>query len=129
MSTKRKGKLLRFDPVIYPRSLWVAVGLTAEEINQALSLTDGRPIETDSDPTTRSTTYPFVMDRSNGNHGTLVAIWMDDIKDEEIAHEAFHAAMTMLYDVGVKYFADDQEPSAYMVGWVFGKIQGVVRGK
>lgn len=129
MSTKRKGKLLRFDPGIYPRDLWVAVGLTAEEINQALVRRDGRPIETEDDPTTKASTYPYVMDKVNGYFGALVIIWDDKIGDDGICHEAFHAAMSMLYDVGVRFFSDDQEPSAYMVGWVFGKIQGVVRGK
>lgn len=133
MATKkatRKNKFAGFDPVIYPRTLWVSVGFNVRDLEATLCRRDGSPIDgnPDSDSSTIATTYPLVMERLTGNYGTLVVL-SPGIEEHQLVHEAFHAGMSMLYDVGGRFFSDDQEPAAYLVGWVFKMMRSLIEEK
>lgn len=46
-----------------------------------------------------------------------------------MTHEALHASMDLFGLIGCKIHHDDQEPFAYLVGWVVGCIDKVKRNK
>ena len=46
-----------------------------------------------------------------------------------IAHESTHAALCIFGDIGARVSYEDQEPLAYLVGWIFGCIDTVRKFK
>lgn len=48
---------------------------------------------------------------------------------EIITHEAFHASLDMFDAIGCRIDANNQEPFAYLVGWVSKCMEEVKRNK
>lgn len=121
-------KIYEFHPQIYPRRLWVAVGGTFKDIKSLFTTMNEEELEYVEN--CLATTY-MVQTKSNEHYfGHL--IWFPSAKDmtaKNITHEAFHASMDLFGMIGCKMHYDNQEPFAYLVGWVVDCIDKVKRNK
>jgi hypothetical protein len=122
-------KIYEFHPQVYPRRLWVAVGGNEKDVKSLFRQPDGTELELDVDSSLAVTSCVMTNDRNN-YLGELV--WFVSVKDltaSNIAHEAVHAAMDIFVDLGCRFDAFNQEPFAYLVGWVADCIDKVKRNK
>lgn len=100
-------KIHEFDPVIYPRKLWVAVS------------TD-----------TFDAIVDCVRDKLRNLGGILVRFESKNaITIANIAHESSHIAMNIFDYIGAKVDLANQETFSYLVGWVADCINQVRTGK
>lgn len=106
-------KVYQFDPQIYPRKLWVAVGVPTEELNEKFV----DEIK-DMDDSTDAETLP-IQQKEPLLGGVLVRFEnLKSMRPDNIAHEATHAALEIFDYVDARIQYDNQEPFAYLVGWV-----------
>ena len=122
MSSK-KTIIHEFDPCIYPRLLWVVKGGTLEEIRKTLEFGD---IVDDFQSTGGAITIS-AYDNAKKKGGFLV--WFPKASEmsnlDWIAHESTHVALGIFDYIGSEVAANESEPFAYLVGWVFGCIDKV----
>jgi hypothetical protein len=120
---KNTTTIYEFDPCIYPRLLWVVKGGTLNGIKEILNLGD---YEVDEDGS-GAVTLCNVRRKSDDNLGAL--IWFPKSSNmnnlDWIAHESTHAALYVFAEVGADVDFENQEPFAYIVGWVFGCVDKV----
>lgn len=106
-------KVYQFDPQIYPRKLWVAVGVTTSELNEKFV----DEIK-DMDDSNDAETLP-IQQKEPLLGGVLVRFEnLKSMRPDNIAHEATHAALEIFDYVDARIQYDNQEPFAYLVGWV-----------
>lgn len=114
---KKDTIVYEFDPCVYPRLLWVVKGGTLDGIKETLNLGDYDVDEESSG----AVTLCNVRRLSDGNLGAL--IWFPKSSNMNnlswIAHESTHAALYIFSEVGALVDFENQEPFAYMTGWVF----------
>ena len=126
MSSK-KTVIHEFDPCIYPRLLWVVKGGTLEEIRKTLEFGD---IGDDFQSTGGAITIS-AYDNAKKKGGFLV--WFPKASEisnlDWIAHESTHVALGIFDYIGSEVEANESEPFAYLVGWVFGCIDTVRKYK
>lgn len=123
---KQKTTIHEFDPCIYPRLLWVVKGGTLEGIQETLEIT----CECEQDEKSGAVTLPV---RRKEDNRLGYCVWFPksgDIKRGDwIAHESTHAALCIFDDIGARISYEDQEPLAYLVGWIFECIDTVRKFK
>lgn len=127
--SKELGRVYGFDPQIYPRKIWVAVGGDIGTLRASFCQNDGEQLDfKDMDKYSASSTA--VTEKDTGLFGEL--IWFpkkSDMRFDYIAHEAVHAAIDIFDDCDCRIDAGNQEPFAYLVGWITKCINEVKRGK
>lgn len=105
-------KIFEYDPVIYPRKIWVSIGASTEELSAEFE-----GIE-DMDDSAIAVTY-HTFNKNNNLGGVLIRFnKKGDITASIAAHEATHAALDIYEYVGAKADVENQEPFAYLVGFV-----------
>lgn len=117
-----------FNPEIYPKKIWVVKGGTSTQIKERFYGTNGE--ELDLDDSCDALACNVMIEDGTKRLGEL--IWFPYVKNmtiDKIAHEAVHAAMDIFGFVGCKVHYDNQEPIAYLVGWVADCIDKVKRNK
>lgn len=124
----KKTHIYEFDPCIYPRLLWVVKGGTLEGIRKTLEFGD---IEDDFYSTGGAITIS-AYDNEKKKGGFLV--WFPKPSDmtkhgDWMAHEAVHVALGIFGYVGAQAKAEESEPFAYLVGWVFKCMEEVRKYK
>ena len=104
---------------IYPRMLYVIKGSNKNKvITDNFVGRDGKSnlIVDNYDDSDGSRTWP-VIERNTDKYGFLVQI--KRVKNSsDLAHEATHVAFELFRDIGGIADEDNQEPFAYLVGWV-----------
>lgn len=108
-----------FNPEIYPYTIWVSIGLSDNEAKETFAVPrfDLRASGMVSD------VYEY-----NGGYrrGALIRFQkIENITAETIAHEAAHAALYLFKFIGNNVHFDNQEPFAYLVGWIAKCIDAV----
>lgn len=113
-----KQKIYEFDPQIYPRKLWVAVtkGTFSDVFDTELKELG----EYDN------------ADVNNVHHkekdlgGLLIRFRSaDEITAENTTHESTHVAIEIFDYIEARIDTNNQEPFAYLCGWVAGCIEEV----
>lgn len=128
-----KFKIYQFDPVIYPRKLWVACDGTVKDLNDSFADIDDEnsPLNESSFKNAIASTTSNLRSRKSGAYGVLV--WMPDkskVDVATVAHEAVHAATGILRDIGIQFDFDmEDEYLAYLVGFCADCINQVRTGK
>lgn len=124
------GKLTvhEFDPVIYPRVIWVVRGEGIEEdIRNAFLSTDGSPLDTTGWRNAKAGTWG-AQESNGGRLGVLVWLITDDIGVEDVSHESVHAANCIFRDCGIGYDVNNDEHFAFLVGkianWIWRTFSG-----
>lgn len=108
---KRKG-YYEFDPVIYPRKLWVHIGGDFKEV--ANKCFDG--IAMPEDDEYGGITYYRAERKSDKKYGVLVSFQSKkDMTMGNISHESSHVVDAIEKACGIDH---GDEPSAYLFGWV-----------
>ncbi len=122
-------KIYKFDPVVYPRKLYVARGSDVEVLHKYFVQRDGSVIGfgDDADNPSVCSVIPC-MSTVDGKFGVLV-LMRGDMGVSDVSHEAVHVAMGVFRDIGSYVDADNQEPFAYLVGWVAKCIWAAKSGK
>lgn len=123
-----KFQIHEFHPQIYPRRLWVAKGGTFEDIKALFTTMNGEELEEVED----SLAVTYIVQTKSDEHYFGHLIWFPSKKDmtaSTMAHEAVHASMDLFGLIDRKMHYDNQEPFAYLVGWVTDCIDKVKRNK
>lgn len=113
-----------FDCGIYPRLLWVAVGVPYAVIKDMFE--DVAEMEENADSQVDHTrrTKPDVKG------GVLIRFEnRRAMTQANITHESMHAAMEIFHYVGAYPDPKNQEPFAYLCGWIANCINDVKQGK
>lgn len=118
------AKIHEFDPQIYPRLLWVAVGVPYEVIKDMFE--DVEPMDKDADAQVSNVRRL----KPDVKGGLLIRFANKQaMTTANITHESIHVA-TEIYDyVGAYHDSKNQEPFAYLCGWIAKCIDKVKRGK
>lgn len=114
-------KIHEFDPLIYPRKLWVVVGTdTFSDRFEGVSEWDD----------TADAIVDCVYDKQRDLGGVLVRFKSKkSMTISTISHESLHIAMNIFDYIGAKADPMNQEPLAYLVGWIADNINQVKIGK
>lgn len=114
-------KIHEFDPVIYPRKLWVAVSTDRfSDRFEGVSEWDD----------TADAIVDCVRDKQRNLGGILVRYESKNaITISNIAHESSHIAMNIFDYIGAKVDLANQETFSYLVGWIADCINQVRTGK
>lgn len=121
-------KIYEFNTEIYPRKIWVVKGGTCTQIKDKFCRGDCE--ELNIDDSCDALVCNVMIKDGTKRLGEL--IWFPYAKNmttDKIAHEAVHAAMDIFVDLGCRFDAFNQEPFAYLVGWVADCIDKVKRNK
>lgn len=124
---KSKTQIHEFHPEVYPRRVWIVKGGNLDALKDMFCKRDMTDINFEGQ-------YEGYVDsvqrREDGMYGEL--IWFPQVKSmptSHICHEATHAAIDIFDDCGCRIDAENQEPFAYLVGWIADCIDQVKRGK
>lgn len=126
---KRQTKLYQFDPMIYPRFLWVVTGGYYSDIKKWFLTYEGEEIE-ESDVSNLGGLTISVTFRQTQSLGIL--IWFPDIrlaKANWITHESTHCTLELFEQLGLRVDYRNQEPVAYLAGWFAECVEFVKTGK
>ena len=126
-SIKGKNKIIRHQISPYPRVLWVCKGEALREAPgrfTPLGFTWGEYEEYKG----YNGMVFKVYETETKDMGYLV--WLDDdAYDTTCVHEAGHVALHLFQDIGEAGIYDAQEPFAYMLEWIYGRIKDCCNGK
>ena len=125
MEKEKTTKIHEFDPVIYPRLLWVTYNCPAAVLED---LFEGKIEEMDKNSDADVLNCRRLKPDVKG--GILIRFRSKkDMTAKNIAHESTHAALEIFDYVGAQISYDNQEPYAYLVGWIADCIEKVKNNK
>lgn len=126
----RDNRIHEFYPSVYPRRVWIVKKASNDQIKASFCERDGKEIVFGNDTGNEAAcmVFPSIMLKENGKYGVLV-VMREDLNVGQIAHEASHVALEIFNDVGACITYGNQEPYAYLVGWVADCIYQVKTGK
>lgn len=128
-SKKKQAKIYQFDPMIYPRFLWVETGGDYSDIKKWFLHYSGEEIE-ELNTENMGGMCNSVTFRQNQCYGIL--IWFPDIhlaKANWITHESVHGTLEIFDQLGLRVDYRNQEPMAYLAGWFAECIELVKMGR
>jgi hypothetical protein len=110
-----------FDPLIYPRNIWITVGNSVEEIKREFKFSSDDEKYFSQNIGKDSAIGFKVIQRSTGYKGILMSF-----RDKKsmtvgtIAHESVHIADYLYEESGAysQVLSEKNEPYAYLVGWI-----------
>lgn len=110
---KKKGVgYFEYDPVIYPRKVWVHIGDDFKELAPKAFCN----IVVDEDKEYYGVEYGEVIRKSDDKYGILVSFPnRKDMTMGVCAHEASHVCDDLEKALNIKH---GDEPSAYLLGWI-----------
>ena len=115
-------KTTSYDPLIYPRKLWVVTDPIETELNELFGFFDYNGSETKCDIDLIKENLGsccLCYEKSTGCKGVVVII--NDFGVSTIAHESVHVADGIFDDLGMvaqNFTQGGNEPYAHLVGWV-----------
>lgn len=120
MKKKQKKMIDKYDPVIYPRLLYVCKNCTLKDLRDRFTTRKGLEISDEQDPSNETFTF-YAIDKKTKDWVILVCIGYksDSMEDyiSDICHEAEHVKQSIFEDIGLPTTVDSQEADAYLVGW------------
>lgn len=119
-------KIHQFDPVIYPVKIWVVYKPTKEFIINEFENCDDRQLVENfyCDGAAAAVTPGIVRLKKNRKRGIIVGIY-EKLDVNYIAHESCHVVGEIYNYLGVKFATIEDEPNAYLTGWVASCIDEV----
>jgi hypothetical protein len=116
-------KIHQFDPVIYPRKVWVCLGATKEVLDDRFTFNSPLVDELFTSIAVTST----CTEKETGSGGVIVWTPKRNMNINTIAHESDHVA-DMLFDF-IGESTNTDECHAYLVGWVAECIEKAMKYK
>lgn len=119
-----KEKYYVFDPIIYPRKIFVIIDGGEIKVDDFFENFDGTKLEWKYQEEFGNTTIPEVQRKDTKEYGELIVFsGITSMTPSEIAHESFHCIETIFDQIGIDYEKERaNEPWAYMMGWIVGEI-------
>lgn len=118
-------RIHEFDPKIYPRLLWVTYGCPTAVLKDMF----GDKAQ-DMDESADAETVICQRRKPDIKGGVLIRFENKAaMTAKNIAHEAVHAALDIFDYVDARISSDNQEPFAYLVGWIADCCQQVRTGR
>lgn len=112
MIKKKRVGYFEYDPVIYPRRLWVHIGDDFKELAPKAFCN----IVVDEDKEYYGVEYGEVIRKSDDKYGILVSFpKRKDMTMGVCAHEASYVCDDLEKALNIKH---GDEPSAYLLGWI-----------
>lgn len=108
-----------FDPVIYPRKLWITYDATPEELNNFFPGGYNNGTKFKEEDGYYGITY--AVQKGSDNKGGVLIRFADSkeaLEPWNVSHEAVHAAAIICQYVGIIADWDNDEAFAYLVTWV-----------
>lgn len=121
-------KIYEFDPVIYPRKLWVIV---TDKDNELEELFDMECDITGFANKNEAIVFPCSL-KENGKKGVAVVFQKKKYMTiKNMAHESVHIASVIFLECGIDMgFTDGlDEHYAYLIGWAASCCEKVKKGK
>ena len=119
------------DPVIYPRRIFICIGGDRQDIADKFNDKDGDPFYVEPCIIESSYALTFSNAMTNNKTGLLgVLIWfhyVEHITDSIIAHEAVHASNTLFSHIGINLSTENDEPQAFLVGFIVEEINKALK--
>lgn len=118
-----------FSNGIYPRRLYVAVGLSEDDVNSMFSSERGR-LSLDWDGSDAAT-FDEVMDRDTMTYGSLVVFRSKgEMTPGTMAHEAVHVMESYMDVLGIERAErGTNEHLSYLLGWIVKCMDEVKKGR
>lgn len=120
MKKKQKKMIDKYDPVIYPRLLYVCKNCTLKDLRDRFTTRKGLEISDEQDPSSETFTF-YAIDKKTKDWVILVCIGYksDSMEDyiSDICHEAEHVKQSIFEDIALPTTTYTQEADAYLVGW------------
>lgn len=111
---KKKG-YYKYDPVIYPRQLCVAIGMSQEDANKCFEGRNGEVLAVDFF-NSNAITYDNVRKKVDKKFCSFINFASkDSMRMGVCCHEASHACDAIEDAIGMEHGG---EPSAYLIGWI-----------
>ena len=119
---KKKKGYYEYDPVIYPRKLWVHIGDDFKELAPKAFCN----IEVDENKDYYGVEYGEVIRKSDDKYGILVSFpKRKDMTMDICVHEASHVCDDLEKATGLEHGG---ESSAYLIGWITSCINKALLG-
>ena len=120
--------LNRFDPVIYPFKIWVAITDDFNSVgNKFLSYKENEDIKFSNTDKCHAMTIS-VMHKEDLKYGALLLFkTKKDGTIGTITHESSHAAKLLFEHIGAD--VSEHEPFEYLLGWIAGCVATVFKVK
>ena len=132
MVTSKKVQFHQFDPVIYPRNLWVAVGrVSIETIKEQFEVSKDLSRDYEDNGHKCNGIAMKVVQLNTRFQGILMIIKKKSAPVSTIAHESVHIADYIFEEIRAysQDFDDLNEPYAYLVGWAADCIEKALKNK
>ena len=127
------GKLIvhEFDPVLYPRKIWVVKGNgidMPQNIKEAYRTPDDDSLSMDGVDKVKACVWNVMETAERQGYGVL--IWLRTMVNPGVAaHESIHAANCICRDCDIHFDALNDEHYAYLVGFIADCIWQTWTGK
>lgn len=108
-----------FDPVIYPRKLWITYDATADELNEAFPSGDINGKRFEDEEGYFGITYR--TKKGDTQKGGVLIRFADNneaMTSYNMVHEAIHAAGYICRYVGIEADWDNDEAFTYLATWI-----------
>lgn len=121
---KNSGKIFEFDPLIYPRRIWIGYNIKRKTVKEYFGIDISNMDDCDA------AVYRDLQRDANRKLGVFVRFESKKaMTTTNIAHESVHAALDMLDELGSFVSNSNQEPFAYLVGYIAKCCDAVKRAK
>lgn len=133
-TTKNRTKIDEYDPVIYPRKLWVGIyNGNMKPFTDRFCYRDGVELHNMQDSAGCDARTYIVTEKSTNKYGYLILVDSTILKDkilliDVIAHESEHIKTGIFEDIGLYTNAESQEADAYLVGFIAKSIWKTIFG-
>jgi len=111
-----------FSTEIYPRKLWIHIGVNKSTIEDRFILDEAYSNDSDSfDTSGCNALVCAVRDKSDNKKGAIIIFTeKKNINFEVVSHEAVHVADYICQELGIlsQEFSGGNEHYAYLVGWI-----------
>ena len=110
-----------FDPVIYPRRIWITYDATAKELNEKFPEGDcsGKVFLDDDLKDSYGAEYSVGVVEPERKGGFLLRFPNKETMTPcNITHECIHAATGIFKYIGASVDTDNDEPFTYLVSWI-----------
>lgn len=116
MNKSKKPIIYEFDPIIYPRKLYVCIGLDETIINEHFHGCNSENLNFNANTNYDAITFDEIVRNETGCIGELVVFHSkNSMRMGIIAHEASHVVDGIEKAIGMTH---GDEPSAYLFEWV-----------
>lgn len=123
----KKNLVYEFDPIVYPRKLWVCINVDEAFVQEHFCSKDYKELSFQANNPYWAITFDEVFNVNTKKRGELVIFGSrNNMRIDVIAHEASHIVDGIENAINMEHGG---EPSAYLFGWVCKSINLARMGK